>query len=104
MQPRIVTIALVSSLALFRTAPAIAQATCEQWLQFDPADQTLAMRTFIDKAAVSTSAPADTVECLLSIDDQIALHATELCKRDGGDFAPAVATAIRTAIEHCQTR
>jgi hypothetical protein len=85
------------------SAPALAGPTCDEWLAFSPADQVVAMRAFIGQS-VPQSVPEATVACLRSIDAQIALHATELCKRDGGDFIPAASTAITTAIEYCQTR
>jgi hypothetical protein len=83
--------------------PALAGPTCDEWLAFSPADQATAMRAFIQQA-VPKSVPQATVSCLHSIEPQIALHATELCKRDGGDFIPAASTAITTAIEYCQSR
>jgi hypothetical protein len=61
------------------------------------------MRAFIEQS-VPQSVPEATVSCLRSIEPQIALHATELCKRDGGGFVPAASTAITTAIEYWQTR
>jgi hypothetical protein len=104
MQLRIVAIAFVSAWALLWSTTATAQVTCDQWLQLDPADQAATLSGLIEKAAANTSAPTDTIGCLLSIDDQIALHITELCQRDGGDSAPAIRTALRTAIDRCEPR
>ena len=93
----------VAVAVLFPSTPAFAEPTCDEWLRFSPSDQSAAMRTFIDKA-VPKAVPPSTIDCLRSINDEIALHATMLCKHDGGDFIPSATTAIVTAIQYCQSR
>ena len=103
MDFRILTSVFASSVALLWSGLAFAGPACNEWLRLSPRDQAVAMRGFIDETIPSSIPPA-TVECLRSMDAEIASHATELCKRDGGDFVPAASTALTTAIEHCQTR
>ena len=76
---------------------------CEEWLRFSQADRIIAMRAFLN-VSVPTDLPTSTLSGLRSIDYQIADHATDLCKRDGGSFTATATTAIATAIEYCQTR
>jgi hypothetical protein len=61
------------------------------------------MRTLVENA-LPRSLSATTRECAIGIHDQIADHASELCKRDGGAFEPSAETAILTAIQYCQAR
>jgi hypothetical protein len=103
MQHRIFASMSVLVATMLGSASALAGPTCDEWLAFSPDDQVVAMRAFIEQA-VPQSVPQATVACLRSIEAQIALHATEVCKRDGGDFVPAASTAITTAIEYCKTR
>ncbi|MFI5314617.1 MAG: hypothetical protein ACHQ6T_02870 [Myxococcota bacterium] len=79
------------------------QASCDDWLRFPEEERVKGMRMLVERS-VPPSVPQTTKECLSSISDGIADHATELCKRDGGAFIPSASTAIKTAIEYCETR
>jgi len=80
-----------------------ASSTCEEWSKFSPADQVTVIRELL-KSSLPGSLPPTTVLCLQSMEADIALHTTELCKRDGGPFVPSASKAITTAIEHCQSK
>jgi hypothetical protein len=80
-----------------------ASPTCEEWSKFSPADQVTAIGELL-KSSLPASVPPTTVLCLQSMEADIAIHTTELCKRDSGSFVPAASKAITTAIEYCQSK
>jgi hypothetical protein len=80
-----------------------AGSSCAEWLAFSRAERIAAMNAFLHRSMPSSVA-VTTLDCLRSIQHQIADHATDLCKRDGGDFVPSASTAIATAIEYCEKR
>jgi hypothetical protein len=75
--------------------------SCARWLDLSPAEQTYGVTQLLVRS-VPGSVDDDTRACLDHIRDWIADHTTELCKRDGGDFAPAAMTAIVKGVEFCQ--
>jgi hypothetical protein len=80
-----------------------ATTSCAQWQKFSREQQTYAMSQFVARS-LPPSLTDKARACMNGITDQIADHATGLCKRDGGDLSPAATTAISTALDFCQQK